>query len=75
MRTSKKRSIYKSQNARIQAIFEKAQDPRKVLCVAIDYAKAKHVALICDGNGDILNGTDLRPVFEGNGHEKPGEKW
>jgi transposase len=25
-----------------------------VLCVAIDYAKRKHVALICDGHGDIL---------------------
>lgn len=54
MGNSKIRSIYKSQNARIQGIFERAQSPRTVLCVAIDYAKAKHVALICDGNGDIL---------------------
>ena len=54
METSKTRSIYKSQNIRIRTIFEKAKSPRKVLCVAIDYAKAKHVALICDGNGDIL---------------------
>ena len=26
----------------------------KVLCVALDYAKSKYVALSCDGNGDIL---------------------
>ena len=29
-------------------------DARKVLCVALDYAKRKHVALICDGHGDVL---------------------
>jgi Transposase len=28
-------------------------DPRKVLCVALDYAKHKHMVLCCDGNGDI----------------------
>lgn len=47
-------SIYRNQNALLRAIFEKATDPRKVLCVALDYAKRKHVALCCDGNGDIL---------------------
>jgi hypothetical protein len=35
-------------------VFERAGDARKVLCVALDYAKRKHVALICDGNGDVL---------------------
>ena len=47
-------SIYRNQNALLRALFERASDPRKVLCVALDYAKRKHVALCCDGNGDIL---------------------
>jgi transposase len=47
-------SIYRNQNALLRALFERAADPRKVLCVALDYAKHKHVALCCDGNGDIL---------------------
>lgn len=47
-------SIYRNQNALLRALFERAADPRKVLCVALDYAKRKHVALCCDGNGDIL---------------------
>lgn len=47
-------SVYRNQNALIRAVFERAGDPRKVLCVALDYAKRKHVALICDGHGDIL---------------------
>ncbi|MFT6381976.1 MAG: orotidine-5'-phosphate decarboxylase [Akkermansiaceae bacterium] len=38
----------------IRAVFQRAGDTRKVLCVALDYAKRKHVELICDGNGDIL---------------------
>ncbi len=48
------KSVYRNQNAKIRAIFERAKTPRKVLCVALDYAKSKHVALCCDGNGDIL---------------------
>lgn len=47
-------SIYRNQNALIRAVFERAGDPRRVLCVALDYAKRKHVALVCDGHGDIL---------------------
>ena len=47
-------SIYRNQNALLCALFERAGDARKVLCVALDYAKNKHVALICDGHGDIL---------------------
>jgi transposase len=57
MKTSSKAksaSIYRNQNVLIRAVFERAGDPRKVLCVALDYAKRKHVALICDGNGDVL---------------------
>ena len=47
-------SVYRNQNALVRAVFERAGDARKVLCVALDYAKRKHVALICDGNGDVL---------------------
>lgn len=47
-------SVYRNQSVQIRAIFERASSPRKVLCVALDYAKRKHVALCCDGNGDIL---------------------
>lgn len=47
-------SIYGDQDIRLRAIFERAGDPRKVLCVPMDYAKRKHVAMICDGLGDIL---------------------
>ncbi len=50
-------SVYRNQNAQIRAIFERASSARKVLCVALDYAKNKHVALCCDGNGDILKNT------------------
>ena len=52
--TSFPKSVYRNQNAIIRAIFERAKTPCKVLCVALDYAKSKHVALCCDGNGDIL---------------------
>jgi hypothetical protein len=55
MKPSRKvQSVYRNQNVLIRAVFERAGDSRKVLCVAIDYAKRKHVALICDGNGDVL---------------------
>ena len=50
-------SVYRNQNAQIRAIFERAGSARKVLCVALDYAKSKHVALCCDGDGDILKNT------------------
>lgn len=55
MKTSRQASsVYRNQNALIRAVFDRAADPRKVLCVALDYAKRKHVALVCDGHGDIL---------------------
>ena len=47
-------SVYRNQNSLVRAVFERAGDARKVLCVALDYAKRKHVALICDGHGDVL---------------------
>ena len=55
MKSSRKtQSVYRNQNALVRAVFERAGDARKVLCVALDYAKRKHVALICDGHGDVL---------------------
>ena len=48
------KSIYRKQCIQVKTIFERAKSPRKVLCVALDYAKRKHVALLCDGTGDIL---------------------
>jgi transposase len=48
------KSIYRNQNPLLQAIFTRAGDPRRVLCVALDYAKTKDLALFCDGHGEIL---------------------
>jgi transposase len=47
-------SIYSKQNPKIRAILERAGDSRKVLAVALDYAKSKHSALFCNGLGDVL---------------------
>lgn len=47
-------SIYSKQHPKIRQILEQAGSPSKVLCVAIDYAKAQHVILFCNGFGDIL---------------------
>lgn len=52
--TTSPSSIYRQQNEQIRILFNQADSPRKVLCIALDYAKHKHVALICDGNGEIL---------------------
>jgi transposase len=54
MKTSSKPSIYRGQNAKLSALFQRAGSARNVLCVALDYAKSKHLALCCDGNGDVL---------------------
>jgi hypothetical protein len=51
-----KASIYANCNAQLLKLFETAGHPAKVLCVALDFAKAQHVALICNGRGDILKG-------------------
>jgi transposase len=50
----KKRSIYGQQSQELMRIYEEAGRPSKVLIGAIDYAKRDHVALFCNGNGDIL---------------------
>lgn len=49
-----KSSVYKNQSQQLRVIFEEATSHRNVLCVPIDYAKSKHVALVCDGHGNVL---------------------
>jgi transposase len=47
-------TIYSRCNSQLLKLFEEAGHPVKVLCVALDYAKAQHTALICNGLGDLL---------------------
>ena len=49
-----KSTIYSRCNPQLLKLFEEAGQPAKVLCVAMDYAKAQHTALICNGRGDLL---------------------
>ena len=49
-----KSSLYHNQNADIRQIFSTAKSYEKILCVPVDFAKSKHVSLICDGHGEIL---------------------
>jgi len=51
-----KSSIYAPSNPQLIKLFEVAGHPAKVACVALDYAKAQHLALICNGLGDVLQG-------------------
>jgi len=48
------RTIYSKCNPQLLRIFEQAGHPAKVMCVALDYAKAQHMALFCNGVGDLL---------------------
>ena len=50
----KKRNIFQNQSQEILTLFKMAQDRSKVMCIPIDYAKKDHVAMFCDGNGDII---------------------
>jgi transposase len=50
----KNQNIYQNRSQEILALFEKAGSATRVMCVPIDYAKKDHVAMFCDGNGDIL---------------------
>lgn len=54
MKATNQPSIYRNQSAKLNTLYQQAGDPRKVLCVAFDFAKSKHLALCCDGNGEIL---------------------
>lgn len=53
-----KSTIYSRSNPRLLKLFEDAGHPAKVLCVALDYAKAQHTALFCNGLGDLA-----KPAF------------
>jgi transposase len=53
---STKASIYANGNPELLKLFEQAGHPARVMCVALDYAKAQHTALICNGLGDLLKG-------------------
>src|SRR5512137_2956646 len=49
-----KSTIYSRCNPQLLKLFETAGHPAKVLCVALDYAKAQHTALMCNGLGELL---------------------
>ncbi len=49
-----KSTIYSRCNPQLLKLFEGAGHPAKVMCVALDYAKAQHTALICNGIGDLV---------------------
>jgi transposase len=49
-----KSTIYSRCNPQLLKLFEAAGHPAKVMCVALDFAKAQHTALICNGVGDLL---------------------
>jgi transposase len=51
---SSKANIYPRSNPQVNALFDHAGHPAKVMCVAMDYAKAKHTILFCNGLGDRL---------------------
>ncbi len=47
-------SIFQRKNQDIVNLFKLAGHPSKVACVALDYAKGTHIALICNGEGRRL---------------------
>jgi transposase len=49
-----KASIYCRSNPQLLKLFEEAGHPARVMCVALDYAKAQHTVLVCNGLGDRL---------------------
>jgi len=65
-------SIFPKKNQDIVDLFESAKHPKKVACVAFDYAKGTHMALICNGEGKRLkaafpvenNADGLKYLFE-----------
>lgn len=50
----KKKNIYVNQSQELLSLFEEAGNSGKIMCVPIDYAKKDHVAMFCNGHGDIL---------------------
>jgi hypothetical protein len=49
----KQHSVYSNCNPQLSKLFDQVA-PAKLLCVALDYAKSAHTALICTGKGDLL---------------------
>jgi transposase len=47
-------SIFKNRNPDLVNLFKKAGRPDKVMCVALDYAKTSHAALIANGEGEAF---------------------
>ena len=50
----KKRTIYPNQSQELLHLFEAAGSSAKVMCVPMDYAKKDHLAMFCNGHGNIL---------------------
>jgi len=50
----KKRTIFQQQSQELMQLYEEAANNKKILVVAMDYAKKEHTVLFCNGNGDIL---------------------
>jgi transposase len=49
-------TIFTRKNQSLVDLYESAGHPKKVACVALDYAKSSHTALICNGMGKRLKG-------------------
>ncbi|UCD88634.1 MAG: hypothetical protein JSW04_09170, partial [Desulfobacterales bacterium] len=50
----KKRSIYQNRSQELLSLFETAGSNATVMCVPMDFAKKDHLAMFCNGYGDIL---------------------
>lgn len=48
------KSIYENSNPAIEKVFDEAGSRKKVMCVAFDYAKKSHTAVVCNGAGERL---------------------
>jgi transposase len=58
--------IFKNRNPDLVKLFKEAGRPSKVMCVALDYAKASHAALIANGEGEAFKQIlDVRNTPEG----------
>jgi transposase len=54
MEAAQMKSIFSKVNPAIEKVFAEAENPRRILCVPLDYAKTTHTALACDGAGAQL---------------------
>ena len=50
----KKTNIYQNQSQELLHLFEEAGSSKKVMCVAMDYAKNDHLVMFLNGLGDIV---------------------